>query len=157
MQHRPSYGLTPLSSPACRQLQSATSSIISRSSQALAQKPGCFLKLFFSLPLLLPPRISIYASKVYPFMWHSAKKYPIRIERFLDLDISYVCDQPPGNGSLTSPMKATTISTLGNQSSLTNRRFFSIPIFNNICLKNFSQTGKINANWCKRCRGSSTS
>ena len=61
----PSYGLTPLSSAASRQVQwlPAASSLPSPGAAKLAQiSPRCFLKLSFSLPLLLPPRISICAS-----------------------------------------------------------------------------------------------
>ena len=50
-----------------------------------SQHPGCFLKLFFSLPLLLLHRTLICASKTR--IWHSAKKYQNRIERFFDLII----------------------------------------------------------------------
>ena len=52
-----------------------------------SQHPGCFLKLFFSLPLLLLHRTLICASKTR--IWHSARKYQNRIERFLDLIILY--------------------------------------------------------------------
>ena len=136
VQHRPALSPVlrshPLSSSACRQVQWLPGAS-SPHPPPNPQHPGCFLKLFFSLPLLFSPRISTCASK-YPYDGTQLKK---NSEVFNPM-ILISSDLFPGSESPTSPMEATTMSTLGNQSSLTSQRFFPIPISHKIMIIHMS-------------------
>ena len=134
-----SYGLPPLSWSACRQVQwlpghRCRPSATSISSPQQLSPPISKLSKVRMLPQALLLSASLVAAQDLNLC-----KY-ITLNVALSLDIlnqnsaisgSYDCDKDlyPGNESLTSPTVATTMSTLGNQNSLTSQRFFAILFF----------------------------
>ena len=95
----------------------------------------------------------------FTLMWHSTKKYQIRIEHFLDLMIlifdMYVINIQGTGVSLH--LWGPQLCLLWEIKAPWQVGGFFMPISYNkfifTCLNNFSQTGKINTNWCKRGRG----